>query len=62
MKWVQDFIRVFRVPSADVMAQQQLEETRRELLIAQANREHYTAMVSCLTEREKRLAKRVEDT
>lgn len=42
---IKQFIDPFRKPSAEVMAQRQLEEAKRELLEAQAGQEYAAAMV-----------------
>lgn len=41
---IQDIIQTFRKPSADVMAQRELEENQRELLNSQRNRDYYAKL------------------
>ena len=50
---------LFPVPSAEVMAVQQLEEARRELLKARAEREYVTAIERMYEERVTRLTETV---
>lgn len=49
------FNSMFRKPSAASMAVAELEDARRQLLTAAANREYYSSMESMLTRRIERL-------
>ena len=52
---IDKFLRLFRLPSAEVVAQRQLEEARRELLEHWAALEYHAGMVGVLHARIARL-------
>ncbi len=60
MKWLADLARVFRPASADVLAQQELEDANRQLLTAHSGREYAEAMVTYHSARVARLEARNE--
>ena len=53
---LKDLIETFRKPSAEVLAQRELEDAKRQLLQEQTLAEHYTARVRFQRERIVRLA------
>ena len=53
---IQEILRIFRPPSADVLALEELEEARRSLLQAQSSQEYFTCMVAYHKGRVKRLS------
>lgn len=59
MNWLQQILRVFRAPSADVLAVQELEDARRQLLSALSAKEYSTALVMYHSDRVTRLTKTV---
>lgn len=52
---MRELIETFRKPSAEVLAQRELEEARRQLLAAHSAMEYYQSMVSYHTGRIERL-------
>lgn len=42
---MRDIIELFRKPSAEVIAQRELDESKRQLLSAQYSKDYYTKMV-----------------
>ena len=58
MKRLQD---LFKKPSADVLAVQELEEAKRQLLLAQSGLDYALAMVRYNDERVKRLTARLQE-
>jgi hypothetical protein len=56
MNWIAIYKRVFRTPSADAMALNELEEAKRELLQAQTSLDYAAAMVEYQTNRVQRLS------
>lgn len=61
MKWLQDLMRVFKTPSADVLAVQELEDARRMLLQCLSAQEYYTSQVQYQKSRVARLTKTVSE-
>jgi hypothetical protein len=61
MKWLQDIIRVFKTPSADVLAVQELEDARRMLLSCLSAQEYYSSQVTYQKARVARLTKTVSE-
>ena len=55
MNWMPVFKKVFRTPSAEMLAAQELENAKRELLNAQSALEYAAAMVEYHTSRIQRL-------
>lgn len=58
MKQLQD---MFKKPSADVLAVQELEEAKRQLLMAQSGLDYALAMVKYNEDRVRRLTQRVQE-
>ena len=58
---IQDFTHTFRKPSAEVLAVQELEDAKRDLLEAQTGLNYAEAMVRYNTERVERLTKYVQN-
>lgn len=54
------FVNFMKVPSADSLAIQQLEEFERELLTVEAHQEHYAARREALKTGIKRLSNRIK--
>jgi hypothetical protein len=52
---------LFRKPSAEILAQRELEDAKRELLAAQAGLEYCTAMVDYHVSRIQRLSAMVKE-
>ena len=61
MKWLQDITRVFKTPSADVLAVEELEDARRMLLSCLSAQEYYTSQVQYQKSRVARLTKTVQE-
>ena len=59
MNWLTQITRVFRTPSADVLAVQELEDARRQLLSALSAKEYASALVTYHSDRVIRLTKTV---
>ena len=59
MKQLQD---MFKKPSADVLAVQELEEAKRQLLMAQSGLDYALAMVKYNEDRVRRLTARVQES
>ena len=59
MNSLKAILAVFRSPSADVLAVQELEDARRSLLSALSAKEYATALVCYHTDRVTRLTKTV---
>jgi hypothetical protein len=57
----QQLTKYFHTPSADALAQQELEEARRELLVTQSAAEYAARMVEYHTARIKRLSVYLDD-
>lgn len=55
--WLRITDRYFALPSADEIAARELEETKRQLLLAHADKESAEARVYCYTQRIARLEK-----
>lgn len=53
---IQSLIEVFRKPSAEVLAQRELEEAQRQLLTAEASAEYSKQMVAYHLSRIRRLS------
>ena len=60
MNWIKQITQVFRTPSADVLAVQELEDARRQLLSALSAKEYATALVCYHSDRVTRLTKTVK--
>jgi hypothetical protein len=52
---IRDFLETFRKPSAEVLAQRELEEARRSLLNAQSHYEYYKRLADYNADRVHRL-------
>jgi hypothetical protein len=61
MNWIKQIKAVFVPPSAEVLAVQELEEAKRQLLAALTAQEHYTATVSFQSTRVARLTKHIKE-
>jgi hypothetical protein len=61
MNWLQQLKAVFVPPSADVLAVQELEEAKRQLLQALTAQEHFAATVTFRTTQVARLTKTVKE-
>jgi hypothetical protein len=61
MNALQQLKAVFVPPSAEVLAVQELEEAKRQLLAALTAQEHYTAAVAFRTTQVARLTKHVKE-
>lgn len=61
MNWLAQIKAVFTPPSADVLAVQELEEAKRQLLVALTAQEHYAAAVAFRTTQVTRLTKHVKE-
>lgn len=61
MNWFSQIKAVFVPPSAEVLAVQELEEAKRQLLSALTAQEHYTACVAFRTSQVARLTKHVKE-
>ena len=59
MNWAQQIMAVFKAPSAEVMAIQELEHARRSLLAALSAKAYATAIVDYQTSQVARLTKTV---
>ena len=59
MKQLQD---IFKKPSADVLAVQELEEAKRQLLMAYSGLDYAQAMVTYNEDRVRRLTARVQES
>lgn len=57
MKSIQDLISVFRAPSAEILAQRELEDAKRRELESLTAAEYYAAMAKVQKERIVRLTK-----
>lgn len=60
MNWLTQIIQVFRAPSADVLAVQELEDARRQLLSALSAKEYAAALVMYQSDRVARLTETVK--
>lgn len=58
---IRDFIETFRKPSAEQLAQRELEEAKRELLTQQTLAEHHAYQVRFQRDRIARLTKMLND-
>ena len=61
MNWYKQIKAVFVPPSADVLAVLELEEAKRQLLVALTTQEYSTAAVSFRTTQVARLTKHVRE-
>ena len=61
MKWLKEIIYVFKTPSADVLAVQELEDARRMLLHCLSSAEYYSSQVQYQKARVARLTKTVSE-
>jgi hypothetical protein len=57
MNWWNQLKAVFIAPSAEVLAQRELEDAKRQLLEALSQRDYQESMVVCHTKRVTRLQK-----
>ena len=60
MNWFTQIIQVFRTPTADVLAVQELEDARRQLLSALSAKEYASALVTYHSDRVVRLTETVK--
>jgi hypothetical protein len=61
MNWLQQIGAVFRAPTAEVLAVQELADAKRSLLSALSAQEYASALVTYNTARVARLGKHVKD-
>jgi len=56
MKFVDSILKLFQKPSAEIIAQLELEEAKRQFLLYKAAEEQARHMAACYTEKINRLA------
>jgi hypothetical protein len=61
MNWLQQIVAVFKVPTAEVLAVQELADAKRSLLQSLSAQEYASALVTYNTDRVARLGKHVKD-
>ena len=62
MNWLQQIMAVFRTPTAEAMAVQELAEAKRGLLQAQSAQEYAAALIQYNSDRVSRLTQYIKES